>query len=166
MLGILTCSCTLTRALEDRKHAYELIAKQAERERNVEIKPAWRDDCGWGRPGSEYAGVHFRTFIGSSLRLLHSHATKRAPSLQLEKEKHEPAEDISQLDFSYSLLACDVEDYLARLRIAMNGDVSQDVCNQFLAFYRNARTPGRQCTEQEFRSFLGVFQEMLRRIER
>lgn len=143
-----------------------MIAKQAERERNIDIKPEWRDDCGWGRPGSEYAGVHFRTFIGSSLRLLHHHASKRDPNLRLENLKQKPAEDISQLDFRHSLLACNVEDYLTRLRIAMKGDVSQDVCNQFLAFYKTARTPGRQCTEQEFRSFLNVFQEILRQIER
>ena len=69
-------------------------------------------------------------------------------------------------DFSKSQLACDVEQYLEEIRAAMNGELDPELCRQYLAFYRNARTPGRECSEQEFRGFLGVFQEVLRRLER
>jgi len=105
--------------------------------------------------------VHFKAFIASSVRILESHALKRDSSLHACQKYVEAPEN-----FSRSTLACDVEEYLARIRVALNGELHVDVCRQYLAFYRNSRTAGRQCTEREFRSFLGVFQEMLRIIEK
>lgn len=142
-----------------------MIARQAERERKIDIRPKWREDCGWGRPGSEYDGVHFKTFIGMSLRILHFHALKRFPDLKLETTP-KTVGDIRDIDFSVSYLACNVEDYLSRLRSALRGELDEALCVQYLAFHKNARTPHKQCTEREFRSFLGVFQEILRHVER
>lgn len=143
------------------QHDYELIAEEAARERRTKIVPEWKDDCGWGEPGSEYEGVHFKTFIGCSLRILETHALKRDPTLNacLGKTTHDD-------DFSKSVLACDVEEYLGRVQTALGGELGADLCRQYLAFFRNARTVGRECTEQEFRSFLGVFQEILKRVQR
>lgn len=126
------------------------------------MEPMWRDDCGWGKPSSEYAGIHFKAFIAMSLNILESYAKKRHPSLTACP----PLASISHDNFSTSQLACNVDDFMLRLRIAMNGELDDDLCSQYLAFYKNARTPGTECTEQEYRSFLGVFQEILRRIER
>lgn len=138
------------------------MAREARKERATKVEPSWRDECGWGRPSSEYAGVHFKTFIGMSLHILEFHAHKRDPSLFARPPRGSSQAD----DFGTSELACDVIDYLRRLRNVMDGELDEDLCTQYLAFYRNARTPGYQCTEQEYRSFIGVFQEILRRIER
>lgn len=123
--------------------------------------PEWKDDCGWGEPGSEYEGVHFKTFIGSSLRILETHALKRDAALRACRGKTTDNDD-----FSTSVLACDVEEYLGRIQAALGGELDADLCRQYLAFYRNARIVGRECTEREFRSFLGVFQEILKRVQR
>lgn len=143
------------------------MEQEAIRERNTSIEPKWRDDCGWGRPNSEHAGVHFKTFIGTSLRILEAHARRRDPSLQACRRAGQAggADGTDMDDFSTSQLACDVEEYLGRVRAALGGELDDDLCKQYVAFYRNARVPGRQCTELEYRSFLGVFQEILRRVE-
>lgn len=143
------------------QHAYELIADEAVLERRTKVIPEWKEDCGWGEPGSEYDGVHFKTFIGSSLRVLESHALKRDSGLRACRGKVERNED-----FSRSVLACDVEEYLERMRGSLGAELDADLCRQYLAFYRNARVVGRECTEEEFRSFLGVFQEILKRVQR
>lgn len=130
-------------------------------ERRTKVVPAWKDDCGWGEPGSEYEGVHFKTFIGCSVRILEAHVLKRDASLTACLNKA-PLND----DFSRSALACDVDEYLGRIRAALRGEIDADLCRQYLAFYKNARTAGRECSEQEYRSFLGVFQEILRRVQR
>lgn len=144
-----------------KQSAYELIATEARHERRTKITPMWRDDCGWGRPNSEYAGVHFKTFIATSVHILEAHALRRNASLTACA-----VSATSSDNFAHSQLACDVADYLRRLRDATDGELDDDLCSQYLAFYRNARTPGRECTEQEYRSFLGVFQEILRRLQR
>lgn len=107
--------------------------------------PEWKEECGWGAAG-EFEGVHLKGLIGSSVRILESHALKRDASLCARTGSG----------------ACDVEEYLQRIGAAVNGELNADLCRQYLAFYHNARTRGRQCTEREFRSFLAVFQEMLR----
>lgn len=157
--GLITAEFLTLRDLP--KHAYQLIAEEAFRERQRKVLPPWKDDCGWGAPGTEYDGVHFKTLIASSVHILEAHALKRDPSLKaclrIATERD---------SFSKSQLACDVEEYLERIRVALNGELDRDLCSQYLAFHRNARTPGRQCTEQEYRAFLTVFQEILRRVER
>lgn len=140
------------------RHAYALIANEAIKERKLKITPKWRDDCGWGAPGTQFDGVHFRTFIASSLHILEKFATQKDPKLVACPQR--PPED-----FSKSYLACDVDDYLLRIRESLKGGLDADLCNQYLAFFRNARTPGKEVPEQEFRAFLGVFQEILRRLE-
>lgn len=138
------------------------MAREAEKERKTKVEPSWRDDCGWGRPSSEFAGVHFKTFVRMSLHILESYACKRDDSLHARSPC--PPSDCN--DFTTSQLACDVDEYMRRLRTALDGELDEDLCTQYVTFYKNARTPGRQCTEQEYRSFLDVFQELLRRIQR
>ena len=93
------------------KSAYELLAHEAAKERRTKITPTWRDDCGWGRPHSENAGNHFRTFIGTSVHILEAHALRRDPTLRAC-----PARATTTDDPSASQLACDVADFLRRLR--------------------------------------------------
>lgn len=125
--------------------------------------PEWRDDCGWGPPGSEYEGVHFKTFIAASVRIVEAFALARDPALKACPDRPVVKDDDP---CDRSALACDVEEYLQRIREALGEELGKDLCRQYLAFYRNARTPGRECSEREYRSFLDVFQEILRRLQR
>lgn len=121
------------------------------RERGTTVRPEWREECGWGAPGSEYGGVHFKTAVAGSLGVLERAALRRDEGLAGR---------------AGGRLACDVEEYLGRIRGVVGRELDQDICRQYVAFYRNSRTAGRECSEREFRSFLGVFQEMLKRVER
>lgn len=138
-----------------------MIEQEAKRERKTRVIPKWSNDCGWGAPESEFQGVHFKTFIATSLHILESHAMKRDRNLSARKKYN-----TSKIDnFSKSQLVCDPKEYLERISNTLHGALPEEYCRQYLAFYRNARVPGRECTEQEFRSFLHVFKELLKRIE-
>ncbi|PXF46684.1 hypothetical protein BWQ96_03510 [Gracilariopsis chorda] len=143
------------------RHAFQLVADEAQSERQTRVVPAWKTECGWGAPGSDYDGVHFKTFIGSSLHIIEHYALRRHRSLSASGRAHGGDGDIRK-----SQLACDVKEYLERLHAHTDGELDSDLCAQYLAFYTQARTPGRECSQQEFRSFLGVLQEILRRVQR
>lgn len=145
------------------QNAYEMMLEEAVKERATNVEPLWREDCGWGRPRSAFAGVHFRSFIGMSLHVLQTYALQRDSTLRVQRSSGLPS---SNMDYSKSWLTCDVDEYMLRLRRAMDGELDNDLCAQYLAFFKNARISGHECTEQEFRSFLGVFQEILRRLQR
>lgn len=142
------------------KHAYQLVADEAQSERQTRVVPAWKAECGWGAPHTEYDGVHFKTFIASSLHIIEHYALRRDRSLSATG-----ATPRADADVRSSQLACDVNEYLQRLHAHTDGELDSDLCAQYLAFYTQARTLGRECSHQEFRSFLGVLQEILRRLQ-
>lgn len=110
----------------------------------MEVVPDWDPRCGWGAPGTEHAGVKFKAFIASSLRVLEQYALRRDAGLTA---------------------GVDVADYMARLRAAVP-ELDADLCRQYVAFYRSARAPGRVCTEREYHSFVPIFLAILRCVQR
>ena len=130
---------------------------ESRRERSMKIIPAWRSNCGWGEPGSEHSGVHFKSFIASSLGTLEQYALQRDGALHA-CGGYGPVGDRGSE-------SCDVDEYMGRIRRAVP-ELSADLCRQYVAFYRSARTPGREFTDREYYAFVKLFLDVLRRIER
>lgn len=130
--------------------AYELIANEAVYERKTKVIPKWKEECGWGLPHSEYENVHFKSVIAKSIHIVEMMAKKRDSRLKFVQDE-----------------ANDVELYLDKVRRYLGEEVlEKEVCREFVAFYRNARIVGRECSETEFRSFLGVLRSVLRKLEK
>lgn len=131
---------------------------EAAAERAAREAPAWRDDCGWGLPGTEHAGVHFKASVARSLWLVERYAVSRDAGLRIA------AEEGDATGLPRASRAVRADDYVARLRRAFP-DLGTDTCRQYLGFYTAARTPGRELSVREYENFVRVFTDIRRVIE-
>lgn len=136
-----------------------MVENEARIERATKVIPAWKEDCGWGAPDTEFEGVHFKSVIRASLQVLEKHALERDSSLRACPQF------VTRDDFSKSEIACNVPDFLERIRVALKGELDGKLCRGFLEFHGKACEPGSVFTEKQFRSFLAVLREILRIIQ-
>ncbi len=144
------------------RQARDLLVTESARERNLKEVPRWRADCGWGRPDSEHAGLHFKSSVARSLWLVEQYATSKDPGLTVVQTEASARGDAAGLPRSSG--ACDVDEYFTRLRRSFP-DLGVDLCRQYIAWYRKARSPGRELNEREYDAFIRVLAEIRRRIE-
>jgi hypothetical protein len=135
------------------------------RERAAKVTPPWPPDCGWGAPDSaEYAGIHFKRSIASSLAVVDEKASARDPRLGLDVFWHLLDESDDPREKALRLRKGDIREYLKVLVAHLPG-LDWSVCEQYAGFVERARTPGLEFTEREYRTFVGVLLDVVRRIE-
>lgn len=135
--------------------ARELLGGEAALERGAREEPEWRADCGWGLPGTEHTGVHFKSSVARSLWLVERYAVSRDESLRIA------AEDGDATGLPRASRAVRASDYVARLRRAFP-DLGTDTCRQYLLYYELARTPGRELSVREYDNFVRVLTDIRR----
>lgn len=133
----------------------ELLGAEAAAERIERETPSWRADCGWGQPGSEHEGVHFKRSVARSLWLVEEYATSRDASLAIGSS----GEDATGLPRASG--AVDAGEYFSRLRRAFP-ELSSETSRSYLAYYRAARTLGRELSVREYDEFVRVFTDIQR----
>lgn len=133
----------------------ELLGAEATAERNTRETPSWRPDCGWGQPGTEHEGVHFKRSVARSLWLVEQYAISRDPNLAIGSS----GEDATGLPRASG--AVDAGEYFSRLRRAFP-DLSSETSRMYLSYYRAARTTGREMSVREYDEFVRVFTDIKR----
>ncbi len=133
----------------------ELLGAEAAAERVARETPSWRPNCGWGEPGTDFGGVHFKRDVARSFWLVTQWAMSRDPSLAITSGE----EDATGLPRASG--AVDVGEYFARLRRAFP-DLSSETCRSYLAYYRAARTSGREMSLREYDEFVRVLADIER----
>lgn len=129
------------------------------RERSQRAEPGWAAGCGWGRPGTEHAGVHFKRSVADSLWLVEVAATRRDPALAVVRGEGADAAGLPRTSG-----AADVEEYFTRLRRAFPA-LDADLSRRYVSWYRRARAPARELSLREYEAFVRVLAEVQRRID-
>ncbi|GJQ10466.1 hypothetical protein GpartN1_g2257.t1 [Galdieria partita] len=127
------------------KSARKLILTEAERERQLRVVPQVAADLGWGSPGTEWEGVHFKTSIAKSYKVIEQAAKGRIPSLDLK---------LGKTVFNY---ISEIQEYFPTL--------PTHVCEQYIDFYERACFTKEQFTAAEYRRFVNTVLHLIQHIE-
>jgi hypothetical protein len=161
--------------------ARDLILRESERERALRVIPPWPENCGWGSPSSaEYAGVHFKRSIASSVAVVESKAMKRDHRLSLssyyaflERPPYRPmrtgwhacdGNDDGETDGAEGERRRDIGDYMRVVRRQVSG-LDESQCASYVSFVERALVPGVEFTEAEYASFVEALLGIVRAIE-
>ncbi|EME30339.1 hypothetical protein Gasu2_70550 [Galdieria sulphuraria] len=127
------------------KSARKLILTEAERERQLRVVPQVAADFGWGSPGTELEGVHFKTSIAKSYKVIEEAAKARIPSLELKLGK------------TVSNYISEIQEYFPTL--------PTNTCEQYIDFYERACFTKEQFTAAEYRRFVNTVLLLIQHIE-
>lgn len=139
----------------------------------MRVVPPWPDNCGWGSPESkEYAGIHFKRSIATSLGIVEQKAMRRDKRLSLS-DFWKLLEEDQQTEWkggdvgSERILrqrAGDIRAYMTVIGKELP-DLPKGVCDQYAEFVERAYTLGVDFTEREYHTFVGVLLDLVRRID-
>jgi hypothetical protein len=158
----------------------DAVAAESERERKVRAVPPWSDDCGWGaQDSSDYAGIHFKRSVATSVSALEAGAVLRDKRLsladfwQLIEEGDgsiDPADGVEWTggergrERVLRSRTSDVRSYVRLLAREVPG-LDWPLAAQYATFVERAHMPGVEFTEREYRTFVGVLLDVIRRID-
>jgi hypothetical protein len=150
----------------DVKTARARIANESSIERSMKSLPPWPEDCGWGSPESdEYAGIHFKRSVAASLAVISEKAAARDQRLDLSIFWHLLPPAPTPLEETLRLRNTDIGLYMRVLSQYVPG-LDEALCAEYAGFVCRARAAGPEFTMREYRIFVGVFLDVVRRIER
>jgi hypothetical protein len=157
----------------------ELLVAESERERTIKVEPPWPEDCGWGSPQSgDYAGIHFKRSVATSVILIEERAVRRDKRLSLADfwrvlEERDGADPADGKEWSggeegrervLRTRAVDVRSYVELLAEEVPG-LDPRLSAQYAYFFERSHAPGVEFTEREYRAFVGVLLNMIRQID-
>jgi len=127
------------------KFARKLILTEAERERQLRVVPQVGADLGIGAPGTEWEGVHFKTSIAKSYKVIEEAAKTRIPWLECKPGK------------TVSSYISEIQEYFPTL--------PRTTCEQYIDFYERACFTKEQFTVAEYRRFVNTVLHLIQHIE-
>lgn len=168
------------RTLQDLPHSVRnAIIAEAEREKEVRVVPPWQNDCGWGSPSGEYAGIHFKRAVAKSITMLEERAVRRDKRLSLSNfwrvledqdvcgppNGKEWAGGDEGRERVLRARAFDIRSYMGLLALEVPGlDARQ--ASEYASFFERSHTPGVEFTEREYSIFVGVLLGVIRCLEK
>lgn len=150
-----------------------MIQEETDRERNLQIQPPWPENCGWGGPEhAEYGGIHFKRAIATSLRIVEQKAVQRDARLSLSEfwkllDEDDQTEWRGGEPGRERILrerAGDTRAYMSILAKEL-AELPWGLCHQYAEFVERSYTDGSKFTEREYRTFVGVLLDLVRRME-
>jgi hypothetical protein len=125
------------------RHCLDAIGSELLRSHDFYIDPA-SDECthiGWGRPGTDYAAVHFRQSIATTPLILEAAAVRVSPDL-----KRAPGQTVADYVMGTLREAC---------------GLSTVVCERYVAAYERARFTRHEVTFTRYADFQKLFLHLL-----
>lgn len=158
----------------------DAILAESERERGVKVEPPWPSDCGWGSPQSgDYAGIHFKQSVATSIAVLEERAVRRDKRLSLADfwlvlEERDAADPAHAKEWTggeegrervLRTRAFDIRAYMQLLAQEVPGlDARQ--ASEYASFFERSHTPGVEFTEREYSTFVGLLLGVIRCMDR
>eukprot|EP00871_Galdieria_phlegrea_P000911 jgi/Galph1/1820/GphlegSOOS_G481.1 len=127
------------------KTARKLLLSEAERERHLRIVPEVPVDFGWGLPGSEFEGIHFKTSVAKSYLVIEQAVKTRMPHRVIKPDMT-------------------VFDYIMEIQQSFP-NLSRSTCEQYIDFYERACFTKEQFTSSEYRRFVNIILHLIQSIE-
>lgn len=141
----------------------------------MKVEPPWPNECGWGSPSGEYAGIHFKRSVATSITVLEERAVRRDKRFSLadfwrlleDRDVCDPPDGKEWAGGNEGrervlrTRAFDIRAYMGLLAREVPG-LDAHRASEYASFFERSHTPGVEFTEREYGRFVGVLLGVIR----